>query len=132
MSNQPATFEALIKLFDSPVSNTGLRINDQRRAVILQALRIAEQSGQAVEAFRTSEPAFNLNTLNFGSRYIFGQLRGGPMEFTSHGADARIAVLVDCGLVTAEHRGVHSWQARDGIQKIFVTLTPKGEKAAAQ
>lgn len=102
MSNENPTFAEMIALLDGPVSNTAFRLNDQRRAVLLQALRIAEESGQAMQKLRPKQPPFDISKLTFGERYVLGQLRDGPMELWGEHVTQPARVLKNRGLITIE------------------------------
>lgn len=87
MANE--SFEKLLQIFEGPTPNSRIRISDLRRSIIIQALRIAIDSGRGMG----EQPArsqigrpFDLKLLTFSERMRLKQLRESSITLSSENA----------------------------------------------
>lgn len=84
-------FASLLSLLESSVSSSSITMTDTRRAVIIEALKIAIDSGKAVDALRPNRlpeatERFDLKRLTFSQRLRLKQLREGAVKMSSENA----------------------------------------------
>lgn len=115
------TFEKLLAILEGPATNTSFRMSDARRAVLIQALRIAIDSGNAVAALRPKPVTFDLSKLAFSEKQLVKQLQQGNLVIWSNDVEAfPHKRVIEFGLAAA---------APYGDRTSELTITDKGRGA---